>query len=73
MSEAKMREALFHTIAFIEASLAGARGPNVDGGGSMTFTPGVSDLQLTPDGSYKLSQARAALGVSNSQRSEERR
>jgi hypothetical protein len=36
----------------------------------MTFTPGISDLQLTPDGSYKLSQARAALGMSNSQKVE---
>lgn len=52
-----MATALAHTIMFIEHSIHGAHDPSRN----ITFRSGISDLELTPEGNYKLSQARATL------------
>lgn len=43
-------------VAMIEDSMAGATHPKIG-----PFVPGVTDLELKPDGSVKLSDARTAL------------
>jgi hypothetical protein len=53
----RLEEALRIMIAHLEDSLDGAIGQGRD----YKFVPGISDVELKPDGSYLLSQARAAL------------
>lgn len=52
----RLREIVASFVAMVEDSMSGTTHPEVG-----RFVPGVTDLELRPDGSLKLSDARAAL------------
>lgn len=58
---AELREALRHCLAFIKSCADMAYdGKVVDGDGGV-YDPEFTDIELVPDGSYKMSHADAAL------------